>query len=94
MNIDRETVKKVARIARLDLTDKEIEKFQKDMNDILDTFKELDKVDTNNIEPSFHSVELKDSMRDDKIEECLINEAALSNTKNKENGYFKGPRAV
>lgn len=89
-----ETVKKVAKIARLNLTEKEIVKFQKDMSDILEAFKEIDKVNTNDVKPSFHSVELKDNMREDNIEECLLNEVALSNTKNKENGNFKGPRAV
>ena len=46
------------------------------------------------VEPSFQPVELKNMTREDKVEDSLKQEEALANTKNKKDGYFKGPRAV
>jgi len=92
--IDKETVKHVATLARLNLTDEELERFAKDFEGILEAFSSLDEVDTKNVEPSFHPIEMKNVMRDDEKEECLTQEEALANTEQKENGLFKGPRAV
>ncbi len=91
--IDAETVRHVAKIARLDLTDSEIRKFSHDLNDILAAFAILDKIKTNN-KPSFQPLEIKDVLREDAEEKCLTQEEALANTKHKENGFFKGPRVV
>ena len=91
--ITAEIVKKVAKIARLDLTEGEVKKFSKDLNDILSAFKDLDKAKAN-VEPSFQPLEIKDVVRDDKSEDVFSQETALSNTKHKEKGFFKGPRAV
>ena len=38
--------------------------------------------------------DIKDVMRKDELEQCLPQEEALSNTKNKENGFFKGPKVI
>ena len=90
--ITEETVRHVAKIARLELTKREVDKFQKDMNEILAAFKILDEAP--NADPSFQPVEIKNVFREDKIETCLPNEVALKNTKHKEKGFFKGPKAV
>ncbi len=52
------------------------------------------KVNTNNTQASFQPVELKNMLREDKIKPCLSQEKALSNAKEKKDGYFKGPMAV
>ncbi len=92
--ITPEVVKRVAKIARLELTSKEIKKFQKDLSEILTAFKELDKLNINKVEPSFHPMPVRDIFREDVPEVCLSQDKALSNTKHKEKGYFKGPRVV
>ena len=91
--IDLNVVMHVAKLARLNLTKQEAKKYQKDLNDILSAFKELKKVKAN-VPPSFHPLDVKDVFREDKEEQCLKREKALANTKHKEDGYFKGPRAV
>ncbi|MBI2076251.1 MAG: Asp-tRNA(Asn)/Glu-tRNA(Gln) amidotransferase subunit GatC [Candidatus Aenigmarchaeota archaeon] len=93
MKVTPDIVRRVAKIARLDLTEAEVKKFSKDLNEILAAFKELDKAKAN-VEPSFQPLEIKDVTREDKPEDVLSQEAALSNTKHKEKGFFKGPRAV
>lgn len=93
IRIDADIVRHVAKLARLELTDSEIKKFSKDLNEILAAFAVLDKAKTNE-KPSFQPLPVKDVMRDDSEEKCLTQEEALANTKHKENGYFKGPRVV
>ncbi len=95
MVIDVGVVKKVAEIARLDLTEAEIKKFSSDLTNILDAFKELEKVKTDGVEPTFQPIEVKDVLREDKEEGCFDQKTAMGNVdKNKEDGYFKGPKVV
>ena len=89
------TVKKVAETARLSLTSAELRKISKDLNTILKAFKELDKVVTGKgVKPSFQPLEVKNVTRKDKVRPGLTQKQALANTKQKEGGYFKGPKAV
>lgn len=89
-----EVVKHVAEVARLDLTDKELKKFQKDLADIVEAFQVLDKVNVEGVEPSFQPQPVEDVVRDDKLEPCLDHEKALSLSKHTQKGFFKGPKAV
>ena len=94
MKVDRELINHVAGLARLKLTDSEINKFLPQLKEILDAFSKLDEVNTDNAKPSFQPVELKNFMREDKVEPCLSQEKALGNSSHKKDGYFKGPKAV
>ena len=92
--IGMETMKKVAKTARINLTDKEAEKFSKDLESILDAFRKLDKANTSKVKPSFQPLEIKNVFREDSPKNGLSQKQALENAKHKENGYFKGPSAV
>lgn len=90
--ITEETVKHVADLARLNLTASEIKKFQKDLTEILAAFKTLDEAPT--AEPSFQPIPMENVYREDVTEKCLTNQEALKNTRHKEKGFFKGPKAT
>lgn len=92
--INKELIKHVSSLARLKLTDKELEKFVPELKEIINTFSQLNEVNVENIEPSFQPVELKNSLRDDIVEKSFTNEEALSNAGHKKDGYFKGPSAI
>ncbi len=93
--IDEQTVKKVAEVARLNLTEREVKEYAQDLTNILEAFKELEKVKTDGVEPTFQPIEVKDVLREDVVEPSLSQEEALSNIKkNKEGGHFKGPKVV
>jgi len=92
--MDRKTVKHVAEVARLDLTDKELDQFSRDMGSILEAFKAIGKADTKDVKPAFQPVDVKNVTRADVVEPCLKQNEALSNTKNKEEGFFRGPKVV
>ena len=92
--IDKELVKKVASIAKINLSEEEIIMFAHQFEDIIKWFNELEKVNTKYVRPSFHPLKTENVFREDKVGKCLSQKEALSNTENKEGGYFKGPRAV
>ncbi|MBT3583149.1 Asp-tRNA(Asn)/Glu-tRNA(Gln) amidotransferase subunit GatC [Candidatus Woesearchaeota archaeon] len=94
MKINKELVKKVAKIARLTLSEQEVKQFSEDFNDILQDFSKLKKINTDNVEPSFDPIAIQNVLRLDNVERCLSNSDALSNTKSKENGFFKGPKTI
>jgi len=90
--ITEETMKHVAAVARINLTASECRRFQKDLTEILAAFRTLDEAPT--AEPSFQPIPMENVMREDIVEEPLPREVAMKNTKHKEKGFFKGPRAI
>ena len=94
MKVDKELIEHVATVARLNLTKKEIVEFIPELKEVLEAFSKLSEIKTDNVKPSFQPVELKNMTREDEVEKSLSQEKALENTKQKKEGYFKGPRAV
>ena len=94
VKINKELIEHVAEVARLKLTDKEIEKFSKELKEVIEAFSKLDKVDTKGIETSLQAVELKNMLRKDEKEDSFTQEEALSLSEHKKDGYFKGPKAI
>lgn len=94
MSISPDELRHVAKVARLDLTDAEVNKFIKQVNDIIAWFSELQKINTSNVEPSFQPLKTENVFRPDEVKSCLSQDESLSNTSAKDKGYFKGPRAV
>ncbi len=92
MKIDKELLERIANNARLELTEAEKKEFEMQLSDVLESFSKLDELETKNIEPSFHPVKIGQSFREDSIGKCLTQEEALSNTKHKKEGFFKGPK--
>ncbi len=92
--MDAETVKHVAKLARLNLSEEELKKFARELSTVEEEFSKIKEVDTDKVDPSFQPLEMKNVFREDAEEEPLSQEEALSNTEHKENGYFKGPRIV
>ena len=89
-SIDRELVERIAKVARLELTEAEIEKFTGQLKVILESFKELDEVDTEGVEPSFHPQEVANVLREDVVTPWDWD--PLENTEHREGRHFKGPR--
>ena len=83
-------------LARLELSEKDIEEYAPKLNPVLEYFSELDEVDTEGVEPTYHVLALSNVFRDDKINtKCSLDqEEALSNAPNKQDGFFKAPRMM
>lgn len=93
MILNREMLEKVAWQARLKLTKEEKELFLKEMNGVLEAFSKINEVETD-CDISMHPVEIVNVFREDEEEKSLDHDIALSNTRNKKDGYFKGPAVL
>ncbi len=94
MKIDKRLIEHVSEVARLKLTDKEIDVFLPQLREVLEAFSKLNEVDTKGVKPSFQPVELADELREDEVTASLSQKEALSNSPNTKDGYFQGPRVV
>ena len=98
VKVTDETIEKVAALARLNLTSEQEKNMKKTIIDVLGAFDNLDKafdaakIKEDSVEPAFQPIDMKDVVRADKLEEPYSQAKALSNTKNKEKGFFKGPQ--
>jgi aspartyl-tRNA(Asn)/glutamyl-tRNA(Gln) amidotransferase subunit C len=88
--ISEDTVNHISKLARIPVTDREKKELADGFNKTLDVIDNLFKVDVKGIEATHQVTGLENILRDDKVEEnkMLTQEQALSNTKNKHNGYF------
>jgi aspartyl-tRNA(Asn)/glutamyl-tRNA(Gln) amidotransferase subunit C len=89
--IDETQVRHIARLARLNLTPREVVLFAGQLAEILDYFDQLQTVDTEGVEPMAHALPLKNVMRDDLPRPGLDVEAALANAPQREGPFFKVP---
>lgn len=89
--ISKEEVQHIAKLARIELTGKEIEKFQKDLSSVLDYFEILKTAPTDGIEPMTHSVFLQNVTRKDEVQERSpeIAKKLVEMASDSENGFVK-----
>ena len=91
----KEILDHVSKLALLDLTEEEKDKFSKQLTDLLRYFKKLNDLDTTDIKPMTHPIEdLKNIFREDTTWDSLTNDEALQNTTHKREGFFKAPRIL
>ena len=85
-------VEHVAKLARLELTDAEKEKFTKQLGDVLKYVEQMNEVDTTNVKPMAHAFDIVNVMREDKVVNEVSREALMQNAPEEENGFFKVPK--
>lgn len=79
MSISRAEVEKVSLLARLSLTDNELDRMTVQMGAILGYIDQLSKLDTEAVEPLAHAADISNAFRDDVVQASLPREAALAN---------------
>lgn len=89
MKLSREEVKHLALLARLGLSEAELERFGEQLSNILDNFEILQEVDTANVPPTSHSIALENVLREDEAIPSLPVEEVLSNAPESEENQFK-----
>lgn len=92
--IDREQVKKVAHLARLDITPEEEEQFTGQLNGILDYFEQLSELDTENVAPTTRAIEVINITRSDELEPFSNKDALLASAPEQEGQYFRVPKIM
>ena len=94
MAIDKDVVKYIAKLARLELSNKEIDYFTSQLGHILDYIGQLKDVDTSKIEPTSHVVSIKNIFHEDIAGPSLSRDLVLRGAPAAEGGLFKVPRII
>jgi aspartyl-tRNA(Asn)/glutamyl-tRNA(Gln) amidotransferase subunit C len=94
MAITREEVLHVARLARLALSDVEADRLRDQLGNLLDYIRQLDTLDTRDVVPTSHAVELGTPFRDDSVHPFGDKEAILSNAPDRHEDFFRVPRIL
>jgi len=93
--ISKEEVRYVANLARIKMKENELEKFTLQLDKILEYVNKLNQLDTENVPPTSHIINLKNIMRKDEISgESLSNDEATQMAPDKENEFFRVPKII
>jgi aspartyl-tRNA(Asn)/glutamyl-tRNA(Gln) amidotransferase subunit C len=89
--IDRDQVLHVARLARLRLTEEELDRMQRELSGVLAHVDRISELDLADVPPTSHVVQLENELRDDEITPSLSAEQALANAPDPDDGAFRVP---
>ncbi len=90
--ISKEEVKHVAKLARLELTDEEVNKYSQQLGSILEYVEQMNEVDTTGIEPMPHAIPVYNVMREDVVKYEQTKEEMMANAPFEEDGFFRVPK--
>ncbi len=93
-NIDRIQVKKVAKLARLELTDAEIDEFTGQLAAILEYVQKINLLNTQDVEPLAHCLPVSNVFREDAVKESLGTEKVLANAPQRDDKFFIVPKIL
>lgn len=94
MPVNKEEVKKIAQLAKLKLSENEVDEFTGDMNEILGYMDKLNELDTGDVKPLYHPLEGTNVFRDDKLKKSINREDALKNAPERTEEFFKVPKVI
>ena len=89
--IDREEVLHVARLARLTLSDEEVERMARELSAVLDHIERISELDLEDVPPTTHVIDVAGALRDDEPRPCLPREVVLEQAPAVEDGGFLVP---
>ncbi len=94
MSVTINDVEHIAKLAKLQFSQEEKEKFTHQFNDILRYIEQLNSLNTENVEPLSQVIELQNVFRDDVVKQSLSTKEALDNAPDKTDEYFKVPKVI
>ena len=94
MSLSLQEVEHIAKLAKLEFTDAEKEKFTHQLNQILEYVEQMNKLDTSRVEPLSHVIELSNVFRADAVKQGVSTEEALKNAPSKTEEFFKVPKVI
>jgi len=89
MKLSREEVLHIALLARLGLTETDVDRFGQQLSNILESFEILQQVDTSGIPPTAQSIPLQNVMKDDEATSSLPQSQILANAPRRDGEYFR-----
>jgi len=94
MKISKDDVIKVSELARVEVKEEELDKFTEQLGNILEYIEQLNELDTNNVEPTSHVLDISTPLREDKVVEWLNIEEVLQNAPESEDDFFVVPQVI
>jgi len=94
MHVDEATVRRIARLARIKITDEEAKGLEAELSGILDWVEQLGEVDTSNVEPMTRVVAQELKQRADVVDDGGIADAIIENAPFAEDHFFVVPKVV
>ena len=94
MKLSISDVEYVAKLARLEFSDTEKEKFTAQLNDILLYIDKLNELDTKGVAPMTHAIAVTNAFREDKVRESLGTEGAIANAPDARGEFFRVPKVI
>lgn len=94
LTVDKETVIKIANLARIQLTETEQENFSQQLTKALNYFEQISKIETTNVEPLVTPNEAQNHWRIDEVEQVLSVDEIVANAPDKTGNLFKVPPVV
>ncbi len=94
MSITLKDVEYVANLARLELSQREKIKFQKELDIVIKYIDQLNELNTETVPPTSHVLPLENVIREDSVLPSLPQGEALSNAPKKKDGFFRVPRVI
>ena len=89
MELSRDEVQHIALLARLGISEAEVERFQEQLSNILENFEILEQVDTEDVPPTAQSIALQNVTRGDEVEPSFLKEEILANAPRQDEGHFR-----
>jgi aspartyl-tRNA(Asn)/glutamyl-tRNA(Gln) amidotransferase subunit C len=94
MSVDTQQVRHIAKLARIAMSDDEIEALVPELNNILGWVEQLGEVDTAGVEPLTAVIDQKLRLRDDVVNDGDCRDAVLANAPGGEHGFFAVPKVI
>jgi aspartyl-tRNA(Asn)/glutamyl-tRNA(Gln) amidotransferase subunit C len=91
--ISRDEVLKVARLARLELSDADVARFQEQLSAILEAVSKVSELDLSDVPPTAHPLEIQNAWAEDEPAPCLTHDEAFANAPDREGDLFRVPPA-
>ena len=94
MSIEKNQVKKVAKLSRISLDESKVESLSKDLNSIIKFVEQLNKLDTKDTKPLSSVIDKTLEPRNDKVNDGKMKEEILKNSPNKNEDFFIVPKVI
>lgn len=87
-------IEKVARLARLELSEEDREIFGNQLEQVLTYMEQLNRLDTTGVDPTSHAIPISNVFREDEVKPSVAQEEVLASAPDEEEGHFKVPRII
>ena len=92
--IDADLVRHIGRLSRIELTEEQVQTFGRQLASIIDYFDKLQELETSEVEPMAHALEMHSVFGEDTLRESLTPQQALANAPQRDGDFFKVPKVI